>query len=105
MSDSAKLIIALIVLVLPFQLLGVAAYFMIVKSSVRNAHIAGALVPTLAFFSVMLAWFLWSYYHPTVMMLVDGAVNLVILALLIGGTLLHFIGGTIVYFILYKRQS
>ncbi len=103
--QAAKFILLLVILLLPFQLIGVAAYFMIVKSDLRRAHIAGVLVSTVAFFVTFLALFLWHYYHPGMMIMADGAINLAILIIMVAGTALHLFGGAIVHFILYRRKS
>ena len=101
----AKFILLFVILLLPFQLIGVAAYFVIVKSDLRRAHIAGVLVPTITFFVTFLVLFLWSYYHPGMMIMADGAINLAILIVMVAGTALHLSGGTIVHFILYRRKG
>jgi uncharacterized membrane protein YozB (DUF420 family) len=104
MSEVAKLVAMLAVLVLPFQLLGAAVYSKLVKSNVRRAHIAGVLVPALSFFVVFLTLFLWRYYHPGMLMLIEGGINLIILVILVVGTALHLVGGTIAHYILYRRR-
>jgi hypothetical protein len=95
----------LVLLLLPFQLLGMAAYFMVEKSDLRRAHIAGVLVPAATFFVAFLALFLWRYYHPGMLMLGEGAINLFILVVMVAGTALQLVGGGIVHFILYRRKG
>jgi hypothetical protein len=95
----------LVILLLPFQLLGVAAYFVLEKSDLRRAHLACVLVPAAAFFVTFLALFLWRYYHPGMLMLGEGAINLFILVVMVAGTSLHLVGGAIVHFILYRRKG
>ena len=104
MSEVIPLVLMLAVIVLPFQLLGVAAYYALARSNVRRAHIAGVLVPALTFFVVFLALFLWRYYHPGMFLLIEGGINLVILIVLVLGTLLHLVVGAIVHLILYRRR-
>ena len=100
-----KLILILAILVLPFQLLGLAAYSVLVKSDLRRAHLAGVLVPAAAFFITFLALFLWRYFHPGMLMLGEGAINLFILIVMVAGTALHLVGGATVHFILRRRKS
>jgi hypothetical protein len=100
-----KLILMLVILLLPFQLLGVAVYYVLVKSDSRRAHIIGALVPAATFFVTFLALFLWSYYHPGMLMLGEGAINLIILIVMVAGAALHLVGGGIVHFVLYRRKG
>ena len=100
-----KLILMLVILLLPFQLLGAAAYTLLVKSDLRRAHIAGVLVPAATFLVTFLALFLWCYYHPGMLMLGEGAINLSILIVMAAGTALHLVGGAIVHFILYRRKG
>ena len=100
-----KLILVLVILLLPFQFLGVAAYFVLVKSDLRRAHIAGVLIPAATFFVTFLVLFLWHYYHPGMLMLGEGAINLIILIVMVAGTALHFVGGAIVHSILYRRKG
>ncbi len=99
-----RLFVAFVALVLPFQLLGAAAYFILARSNPYHAHLAGALIPPLTFFAVFLALFLWRYYHPGMLMLAEGAVNLVILVVMLVGTSVHLAGGAISYYILYRRR-
>jgi len=101
----AKLILMLVILLLPFQLLGVAAYFVLVKSNLRRAHTAVVLVPAAAFFVTFLALFLWRYFHPGMLMLGEGAINLFILIVMVTGTPLQLAVGAIVRSILYRRKS
>jgi hypothetical protein len=101
----AKLILMLVILLLPFQLLGVAAYFVLVKSDLRRAHISGALVPAVTFFVTFLALFLWRYYHPGMLMLGEGAINLFILIVMVAGAALNLVCGAIIHFILYRRKG
>ncbi len=103
--ESMKLFFTLVILVVPFQLLGVMAYFILVKSSVYRAHVAGAVIPPLAFFIVFLTLFLWRYYHPGPLGLIEGGVNLIILVALVAGTALHLTGGAVLYYILYRRRG
>ena len=100
-----KSILMLVILLLPFQLLGVAAYSVLVKSDQRRAHIAGVLVPAASFFVTLLALFLWRYYHPGMLMLGEGAIILIILIAMVAGTAVHLVGGAIVHFILYRRKG
>ena len=106
MVEVAQLLAMLTVLMLPFQLLGLAAYFKLVKSNVRRAHIAGALIPALTFFVVFAALLMWRYYNPGMLMLAEGAINLIILVVLVIGTALHLVGGSgaTVHFILYRKR-
>ena len=99
-----KLVFLLAILILPFQLLGLAAYLFIVKSDVRRAHITGVLVPAITFFLTFLLLFLWRYYHPGMLMLGEGGINLVILVGMVIGTTLHLAGGAIVHYIFYRRK-
>jgi hypothetical protein len=94
-----------VILLLPFQLLGVAACLVLAKSDLRRANIAGVLVPAATFFVTFLALFLWSYYQPGMLMLGEGAINLIILIVMVAGTALHLVGGAIVHFILYRRKG
>jgi hypothetical protein len=100
-----KLLLTLLILVVLLQLLGVAAYFILLKSSVYRAHLAGALTPPLAFFVLFLALFLWRYYHPGPMGLIEGRVNLIILVTSVVGTTLHLTGGAVLYYVLYRRRG
>ena len=104
-SVVVKLILMLVILLLPFQLLGVAAYFVLVKSDLRRAHIAGVLLPAATFFVIFFVLFLWRYYHPGMLMLGEGGINLIILIVMVAGTALHLVGGAIIHFILYRRKS
>jgi hypothetical protein len=56
------------------------------------------------FFVTFLALFLWCYYHPGMLILADGAINLAILIVLVVGTALHLVGGASVHLILYRRK-
>ena len=100
-----KLFLALVTLVVPFQLLGVSAYFILARSDAYRAHLAGALTPPLVFSALFSALFLWRYYHPGPLGLIEGGVNLVILIVLVVGTALHLIGGAALYYILYRRHG
>ena len=114
MSGVTNLILLFAIFLLPFQLLGVAVYFMLVKSDQgsaqilgallvksgkRNAQIAFLLVPAASFFLTFLGLFLWRYFHPGMLMLGEGAINLFILVVMAAGAALHLICGSIVYFI------
>jgi hypothetical protein len=98
-SGVTKLILLFAIFLLPFQLLGVAVYFILVKSGKRNAQIAFVLVPAASFFLTFLGLFLWRYFHPGMLMLGEGAINLFILVVMAAETALHLICGSIVYFI------
>ena len=105
MLEMAKLILILVILVLPFQLLGAVVYHLLARSNPARAHIFGAAIPALTFFAVFLALFLWRYYHPGMMLLVEGGINLIILVVLLAGTFLHLFGGVIAHYILYRRHG
>jgi hypothetical protein len=94
-----------LILLLPFQLLGVAAYLVFVKSNLRRAHIAGVLGPAAAFFVTFLSLFLWCYYHPAMFMLKKGVIKLFIIIVIVAGTFSHLVGGAIVHFILYRGKD
>ena len=94
-----KIIITVAILLLPFQLVGMVVYFMLVKSDQSRAHKAVVFIPAATFFVAFLAIFLWSYFHPGMLMLAEGAINLLILIVMVIGTTLNLICGTIVRFI------
>ena len=100
-----KIVLILVIFLLPFQLLGLAAYSVLVKSNLRRAHITGVVVPATSFFVTFLALFLWRFFHPGMLMLGEGAINLIILIFMVVGTALHLIVGAIVHFTLYRRKS
>ena len=100
-----KLIITAAILLLPFQLIGMASYFILVKSDQRRAHKAVVLIPAVTFLVTFSAIFLWRYFHPGMLMLAEGAINLMILIFLVVGTFLNLICGTIVHFILYRFKG
>jgi uncharacterized membrane protein YozB (DUF420 family) len=104
-SGVTKLILMLVIFSLPFQLLGVAAYFVLVKSDLRRAHIAGVIVPAATFFLTFLVLYLWCCYHSGMLMLAEGAINLFILVVMVTGTTSHLVGGAIVHFILYRKKD
>lgn len=103
--DVAKLILLVAVLLLPFQLLGVGAYFVLRKNDQQRANTAVVLVPAGTFAVTFLAMFLWSYFHPGMMFMVSGAINLFILILLVSGTFLNLAVGAIVRSILQRRKA
>jgi len=104
-SIVTKLIIAAAILLLPFQLIGMASYFMLVKSDQRRAHKAVVLIPAAAFFVTFLAIFLWRYFHPGMLMLGEGGINLIILIVMVVGTTLNLICGVVVHFILSRWKG
>jgi hypothetical protein len=53
------------------------------------------MVPAAAFAVTFLAVFIWSYFHPGMMFMVNGAINLFILIVLAVGTLLNLAVGAI----------
>ena len=105
MSGVTKLLLSFAIFLLPFQLLGVAVYFMLVKADRRKAQIGCILVPATTFFVTFLALFMWRYFHPGMLMLGEGAINLFILVGMVAGTGLHLICGAIVYFILSRWKG
>ena len=99
-----KFLLVFAVILLPFQLLGAAAYFILVKSNPWRARRAGVLVPPAAFFATFLALFLWRYFNPGMLMLAEGGINLIILVVMVAGAALNLGCAAIVYFILYRRN-
>ena len=101
----AKLILLVAILLLPFQLVGLVAYSVLKKSDLDRANTAVVLVPAGTFAVTFLAMFLWSYFHPGMMFMVSGAINLFILILLGSGTVLNLAVGAIVRSILQRRKA
>jgi hypothetical protein len=100
-----KPLLTLILLLLPFQLLGFGAYSLLAKKDLRRARRAGILVPPGSFFTIFFILFVWQYFHPGMLMLGDGAINLFILIVGVAGTLLQFAIGAILYSVLYRSKS
>lgn len=100
-----KFILMFAILLLPFQLLGLATFYILVKSNLRRARTAGVLVPAVSFFVTFLALFLWSYFHPGMLILANGAFNLTLLIVLIAGTALNLIAAVIVNLIFYRSNG
>lgn len=100
MSGITKLILLFAIFLLPFQILGVAVYFILVKFDRRNAQKACVYVPAATFFVTFLGLFLWRYFNPGMLMLGEGAINLIILVVMVVGIVLHLICGAIMYFFL-----
>ena len=101
----AKIILLLVVLLLPFQLVGVVTYFVLMKSDPYRADIAVVLVPAAACFAIFFLLFLWCYFNPGMMIMVDGAVNLFVLIVAVVGTALNLVCGVIVRFILRRSKG
>ena len=104
MSRTVTLLLVFTIILLPFQLLGVAAYFILVKSNPWRARRAGVLVPAGTFFAAFLALFLWRYFHPGMLMLAEGGINLIILVVMVAGAALNLGCASIVYMFLYRKN-
>jgi hypothetical protein len=103
LSGTMKVLLVFAIIVLPFQLLGMIAYFILVKSNPLRARRAGVLVPAATFFATFLVLFLWRYFHPGMLMLAEGGINLIILVVMVAGAALNLGCGALLYFILYRR--
>ena len=99
-----KVLLVFVIILLPFQLLGIAAYFILVKSNPLRARRAGVLIPAATFFATFLALFLWRYFHPGMLMLAEGGINLIILVVMVAGAALNLGCAAVVYLILYRRN-
>lgn len=100
-----KPVLTLILLLLPFQLLGFWSYSMLAKRDLPRARMAGILIPAGSFFAVFLILFLWQYFHPGMLMLGDGAINLFLLIVGVAGTVLQLAIGAILYSVFYRSNS
>jgi hypothetical protein len=100
-----KALLTIILLVLPFQIVGAIAYFGLAKKDLRRARIAGILVPAGSFFAIFFILFVWQYFHPGMLMLGEGAINLFILIVGLAGTVLQLTIGAFLYSVLYRSKS
>ena len=103
MPSALKWIILLAVLVVPFQLAGVFVYVAAQRSDRGRARRLGLMVPAGVVFAVGLFLFLWSYFHPGMMFMVSGVVNLFILFLLVAGTFLNLACSAVVMTFLSRK--
>ena len=101
----AKLIFLLVILVLPFQVLGVIAYYVLRKSDLQHARRACVLLPPAVFFIVFFVMFLFCYFTPDMMFMVGGMINLFVLILMAIGTVLNLAAGAGVRFILDRKNG
>ena len=104
MSDWITLVLWLVVVVLPFQLVGLASYRLFKRSHIKRARRAAALLPAVACFIVFLALYMWNYYHPQGMGMVDAIGNLFLLVMLVAGSVLNLLCGLAVQFLLRRRE-
>jgi hypothetical protein len=70
-----KALLTIILLVLPFQIVGAIAYFRLAKNDRPCARTTAAVLPAASFFILFLGLFGWNYFKPGILMLGDGAIN------------------------------
>ena len=100
MSEWAKLAIWLAVMLVPFQILGLIASS---YAGQDNARKVGVLLPPLVFFIIFLCLYLWNYYNPQGMGLLDAVGNLILLVMLAAGSILNFLCALVIQFIFRSR--
>ena len=107
MRELLLLLLYVAILAIPFQLMGGIAYLLIRKRNLKRARLGGLLIPPAAFLIVFLGIYLWQQSKPPsgLIPMLDGFMLLILLAVMIVGTLLNFIFGLVVYYLVgYLRR-
>jgi hypothetical protein len=99
MSEWIKLIIWLAILIIPFQIIGFIVSRYIEQTNARKVVV---LLPAMIFFVIFLGLYLWNYYNPKGMELVDAIGNLILLVMLVIVTILNFLCALVIQFIFRK---
>ena len=103
----AATIVSTLAFTLAFALPGVLAALEFArkkKSNVRWVLLSLACIHFISFLT-FLAIFLWSYFHPGMLMLAEGGINLIILIVMVAGVILNLICGAVVHFILSRWEG